>query len=201
MFGFTFWFVVGIATIAIIACVEFSRPGIATLIVLATIALFSILGDSSLVATLSGMLSFIKTNPAKCVVYVLEFIAIGVVWSIFKYWLYVRDKKLEFSAAKKTFMENHTEDEWIASLANGGTYYSADRYKPNMDKITIWMFYWIPSMIWFIINDPVKRFLNWLYTNIVGVYDRIHRAVLGDMITDGEKAKQYAHEHSGRRTD
>lgn len=41
------------------------------------------------------------------------------------------------------------------------------------DRILVWAMFWPWSMLWTVVNDPVKEFFEWLITEFQGVYQRI----------------------------
>ncbi len=53
----------------------------------------------------------------------------------------------------------------------------SDARKPiasaNKGRIMIWMTYWPTSMLWTIVNDPVKRIFKEIFRRVRAVYDAI----------------------------
>jgi hypothetical protein len=47
----------------------------------------------------------------------------------------------------------------------------------NKEKIVAWILWWPTSAFWTILNDPLVRFANWIYSKFQGLYKKIaHRA-------------------------
>ena len=111
--------------------------------------------------------------------YVLAYIMFGVLWSILKYWLHLLNFKDKYDDMKIRYFDDYpknTIEAWDKYISNEKKY-----YKPNKDKIMNWMIWWIPSITWTIINDPIRKAFRWSYKRIVGVYDGIYEKVLGDL--------------------
>ena len=94
--------------------------------------------------------SYLWNHPFDIVLLVLVYMFIGTVWSLFKWYLYVQD-----------LVKNDT----------------TKKYKPELghhkSKITSWIILWIPSMIVFVLNDPIRRLAHWIYDRMSGLYQAI----------------------------
>jgi len=176
MFGtFWFWFLSVVCFVAIVGFIEFDNffGATASFVVFGLLLYFG--GNSQ---TFKELFLYIKENPMMDLTYILAYIMTGVLWSILKYWLFLLNIKDKINDKKDSYFERKgfTEKDWKEHTSEEKKY-----YKPNMDKIMNWMIWWIPSMVWTVINDPVRKAFQWCYRRFGGVYNGIYQKVLGDL--------------------
>lgn len=58
------------------------------------------------------------------------------------------------------------------------------RPRDHKGLITLWMIYWPWSMAWYILNDPIKRFANWIYRRMQKLLEAISEHVWKDVKND-----------------
>ena len=177
MFGtFWFWFLSVICFITIVVYIESDSFFGATMAFIIFGLLLYFGGNAQ---SFKELFLYIKNNPMMVLTYVMAYIMTGVLWSILKYWLYLLNFKDKYDDKKKQYFDyypGNTTEQWIKSINEEKKY-----YKPNKDKIMNWMIWWIPSMVWTLINDPIRRAFRWAYNRSIKVYDGIYQRVLGDL--------------------
>ena len=104
---------------------------------------------------------FIVNNPMLIVSFIILYLIIGLLWSFYKWYLYLKDSK----------KQNRERD-----YTNSPSY--------NKDKIIAWMAYWPISMLLFVVGDLFSTFYNWLYSRVSGIYERIYLSVFPEADAD-----------------
>lgn len=118
-------------------------------------------------------LYFIKDNPGTIILMLISYVVIGVIWSIVKWYFYLQGFKMHH------IIRNGTE--------NGISLRNIPRGSQNKNRIITWMSYWPFSMIWTIINEPVRKIFKYIYSKIEGIYDKMSKSVFYDYISKEEK--------------
>lgn len=111
-----------------------------------------ITGWQSLYNIWSGVIN----SPVKTGLIILGYILAGVIWSFFKYYSYVREKKR--IGVKK---------EYVFAARNTG-------------RVMTWMAYWPILAILHVCGDGLYKLYRWVYDQVSGVYDAILNKVYGE---------------------
>lgn len=112
------------------------------------------------------MWGYIKDNPGVVIAALVAYITIGVFWSFGKWKMWVGDYAESNPATIKNIQE--------ALAQNKNTYIPLELVvSENKSRIISWMGYWPLSFCWFIINRPITRFYNWLFSKLKQVYQGI----------------------------
>lgn len=98
----------------------------------------------------SDLYDYVKENPSTIIVLVVAYFIVGIIWSFFKWYLFLKNNKVTSNISK--------------------TYVSVEY---NREKIITWIIVWVPSMTWFLINDPVRRVGNFIYYSLSNSYQRM----------------------------
>ncbi len=175
-----FWILVGIVSLLLIAAVEYEKPGWATFSLIVAFTLLWLLGDVNIVA-------LALSNPLLAVGVVAGYFVIGALWSVGKWWFFVRKCREKYDDFRKEFLvrknfsvsgpiPDSLKKDWTEYCSSGyGRIYSC--LKPEVGKnkarILTWMVYWPWSMFWTLLNDPVKYMFKWIYQQLRAVYQRI----------------------------
>jgi len=100
--------------------------------------------------------TYVKENPVQSALALGGYFVIGAVWSVIKWWFAekarVREAKAEYGSR---WREHKT---------------STARYKST---VLVWIGYWPFSLVWTLLNDPLKRLVHWIYDELLRVYQRI----------------------------
>lgn len=186
-------FLVGIVVIMAIL-LEFEREGWAT-------TLFS-LGLALIMWNYRGDIwNFLTTRPATTFGFAASYVVVGIVWSFVKWRAYVKsvfDRFLELKSDfvrdngpitlgnqkkfNKTleyrFNKNGESDNKIYSIPDSTSLQQVgEMITPWASKkktiITAWIGYWPMSMAGTLLNNPFRRFFEWVYGNLSGYYDKV----------------------------
>lgn len=174
-----------VIVIAVIMAVllEFEKEGWAT-------TLFSLGIALSLWAYKSEIWDFISSSPMTTLYFTISYVIAGLIWSLFKWKVYINKRvdlyeslKAEFSSRKE--IKSNWKD-WIACLNGHMKGFYGDDYSPekvadviipkaNEKKslIVSWISYWPMSLGATLLNNPFRKFFEWIYSMVSGIYDKI----------------------------
>jgi hypothetical protein len=200
MFGsFGFWMLVTIVTIILLYCAENDRGALATLTVIATLCLLNWCGQIPVFA-------YIWDHPLVVIPGIAAYFLLGTIWGVGKWFFYVKDQREKYDALKLNFIkkENLTisVDEpipddlkalWqttVQGYYEDGRYHSLDvnpKVGRHKMRIYIWIAYWPWSLVWTMINDPVRKIFNRIYKSISGYLQSISDRYFKDTDKDFKK--------------
>lgn len=193
-----------VIAIAIAVLLEFEKEGWAT-------TLFSIGTALTLWAYKAEIWDVVSNNPLPILYFSLAYIATGVAWSLFKWKFYIGKRTEKFNLAKQKFIDNNGDikndwKKWITylndtilySLNIGSSFYESHKPeeivakiipKANTKKslIVSWISYWPMSLGATLLNNPFRRFFEWIYSLIAGIYDKMGKAEEKKMMDGLEK--------------
>lgn len=137
----------------------------------------------------ADVLGWIAANPFQTAAWVAGYFAFGVAYGFAKWFSFVRttlDKYIEY---RKWKIENKrtdydlTDAEIIRGFMVDHFHYKNLPPEPSqhVDRILNWIGYWPISLLWTLINDPIRRIASWLYkTLFAGFYAKISAYVFRD---------------------
>ena len=187
--------VIALVVITLIFLVELEKFGWSTVLMIASIA-------AAQLFNMVDLWGWIKLNYLSSIVSVVVYASLGVAWSFVKWIFFLykfKDKREEAiinatnkNALKQDYAEligdkcfdNKGSDKplWMLSLRKKkykntilcDTPKAAD-YKGT---IVAWMSWWPVSMVGTLLNDPVRKFLNFTYTRLSGFYQKIANKIV-----------------------
>lgn len=146
-------------------------------------------------------LDFIKSHPSQILGFAGAYILLGIGWSVLKWQLYVKKAFLGLKTLKADFIRENgpITDENRAifnkkvavsdDIKKAGSGYSVstsdktsledivNQVAPLASKkksiITSWISYWPISLTATLLNNPFRKFFEWLYEQVSGVYEVI----------------------------
>lgn len=153
-----FWVLFGIWALILFVSVEMDKPGSATLASLVFLGVFGFFGALPGGSTL---LAFVTANPVAIVLCVVGFFVLGTIWSVVKWWFYVR----RLAEKRRAQIESGNR--------NGYNRIYKPKVSENKSRIMTWMCFWPFSFIWTMIDDPVRRVFKAIFEAIKGTLQRI----------------------------
>jgi len=135
----------------------------------------------------NGLLLQAVANWDTVLVYFAAWFAIGGVWSVFKLWRYSSHLRSIFEAyqaeklkgldpSKLDREEKHSLAREIESYMRCHTKYG-EGYPTQLSRIkgtiTGWILYWPLNAIFYVVDEPIKRALVYVYERLGKVYTRI----------------------------
>jgi hypothetical protein len=175
-----FWVALVVLSIAVIYFLEDALSynnddgggGLATLAIITFAMLYYWFGSKEDVVKI---LTYIRDNPTKILLYFLAYVAVGIVWAFVKWYFFVHSRYEKSKADKKDY-HNRT---LVVPTA-----------RDNKFRIMSWMYYWPFSGLWTLINEPLKKSFKYVFSKISATFDRISNHMFSDLIQEEEKQKQ-----------
>ena len=185
-FGLWFWSIILIEAILLFWFVEQEWPEISVVSVGLCLVLLWWLADIP-------VWKWIHDNPGKLAKYVGYYILVGIAWTFIKYYFKLKDMQGRIKSLKKSWVlwrqDASDKDPSIVTFedyVNRKAHAGDITFNASARKLTLWAAFWPPSMIWTLINDPIKKFFNWLIHDIlIGAYKKMYDTMIGKMLKDG----------------
>lgn len=187
-YGILFILAVTALVISEIACLEFDNGTGATSTLL-------IAGGLALIVTRAqwtwaGLTMLIP----RVAVFVIVYFLIGACWSVLKWYFFTRALREAYDVARLQVIGQRldpqattTEQERILRQwrQNLGYRYRNLTIPPDpadhTGRILMWIGHWPFSMLWTLINDPVRRIVEWLYGRLKNIYRAISKSAFADI--------------------
>lgn len=99
---------------------------------------------------------------------VLGYFLIGTIWSVVKWYFFLLNKRDKFLEDKK---------QWDSSNHARPLFASVPEVRYYKKSILTWMTYWPFSMVWTLLDDPVRRAFNLIYYKIADFMQGISNRV------------------------
>jgi len=135
-----------------------------TLIIGIVIALYYFLGSKQ---DVKDFFFYLKDHPWLSLGRIGIYISIGIIWSVFKWFFFLQNKKEYFKKKMETSSWKFNESD-------------IPQAKRNKARIISWMSYWPFSMLWTTINEPVKKTFRFIYSKIEGVFQKMANSTFSD---------------------
>lgn len=165
-----FWGLLALVTILLFTFIDNDEGFGATATLFGFLLIMQLFGDLKI-------FSYVRLQPLNAIKWTLCYFAAGTLWSIAKWWFYVRNERLHYDEEKIRFLQKNEVDGTIIpdKLKSSWTRHapakpSASRSK---DKIIRWMTFWPWSAVWTLINDPIKKLFKSIYANIQNLLQKI----------------------------
>lgn len=184
------WFcsIVAVESILLLILIENDKPGWCTV---------SMLSAFGLLKVLAGVNVFSEAwhHPGITALVILGYFAIGTVWSIGKWYLFVKDRRTKYDEAKAEWDAGQREVYDNLSINSNKGWTGSHKYKAflnrngglaplvrdNKSRVLTWMGYWPWSMLWTVINDPIKRAFKAIYNRIHNMLQSISNNAFKDV--------------------
>lgn len=131
-----------------------------------------------------NIINIIKESPILFIISVFVYIFVGILWSFIKLALYAKNLNSEYLEEKEKYLKlhpSHTEEMWL----NSSSYrFELNNISNCRDKIIKWSSFWVWSVIWTIINDPVLKIFKWIYITCFKLYESIYNKMTNAIYID-----------------
>lgn len=199
---FWFWALLVIEAIALFALVFNEKGTWATVTLVLTLVLLNFVSKIPIV-------HYVFANPVKTGLLVVGYFVAGTLWSIAKWWFFVRRRRENYDELKAEFLEEHKiqGDEVPPNLRQQWRHHIEYRYstqpynskncRDNCDcgikplvrnhkgDVLRWMSYWPVSATCTLIDDPVRKLFNWIFcvihTHLQKVSDSAFKSTEADL--------------------
>lgn len=172
-----FWVALSISFCIMLWAVEVGSSAGATITLLLSAVAFGVLGNVN-------VFTYAKDNPLNAVFFIMLYILLGIVWAFIKLYFVTRKIRMEYLAEKEAYLqkEGATIDKWVYDYSNKFLYKTD--YSDYVPKIMHWSMFWVWSMVWTIINDPIREAFEYIYTVFSNGYKILFRRMMKPLIED-----------------
>jgi hypothetical protein len=119
--------------------------------------------------------SWLIAHPFLTLGLALGYLAAGIGWSFFKWYLFLVDKKQDFLVRKETHLRDHGDG------AKFPPKLMLPRARTHKGKIVSWMMYWPVSVLATCFFDFIHRFWSMIYNKISKAFEWVAKKVYADM--------------------
>lgn len=181
-----FWIFGALVCILLIAAVEYEKPRLATLSLIVTGFALWLFGNVNVFA-------LAVTDPLLTLGLLAGYFVVGAVWSLAKWWFYVRRHREKYNELKSSYLEHrglpgkgpipdHLKEAWQEQRR----YYPHNTPQAHESKgrILTWMIYWPWSFVWTILNDPVKRLWKSIFNAMRALFQKVADSAYKDVEDD-----------------
>jgi len=151
-----FWMFMVVSSIVILSCIENDHEAAAFLSLVGTLIEVQLFGGVNVVGAVLG-------DPMLLLCFVFFYFVAGTAWSFFKWFVFCKDERKRANQAKQ---EKKDGKSYVPHITKP----LASDYK---SRIIGWMTFWPWSMVWFVINDPVRRAFKAIYEILQEAYQGI----------------------------
>lgn len=189
-----FWTLIAIASFVLMATIEHEKGWLATFTIIGTLLLVHYGMDKQLFGSMFA-------HPLITGSCVLGYFLVGAAWGVVKWWFFVKSQREAYDEARKLFAEHRSkpkvqppERDWNYYTSAGGYCGIYFNYKPKpkdfKSRIMMWMTYWPWSMVWTVINDPIRKAFRAIFTYVSSTLNRISESGFSDTENDFPVSKK-----------
>lgn len=117
----------------------------------------------------------------------IGYFALGVAWAVVKWVFFLYKTRSRYAEFRSTWLASHpTYDPGDLQRDARRTFGFAIPPRPDQHKarIVTWMIYWPFSLLWTMIDQPVRKFFNLLYAAIKDALGRLSRRIFAQFEAD-----------------
>ncbi len=185
--GIWFWVLSLLFTIAIIKLLNSEEYGIITVVTVVAGVVYYLTGRGG------EVVSYYMKDPVAFLTHVGLYLAIGIVYSTFKWFLFIREKKNTYIEDKKVFMERESnkdkeesvlKEEWKKSFGDFKRFTMYLTPSCNKSKIGYWIAYWPWSLLWLVLCDFISGLTSFIVRKLGFIYSSISKGQFSDIEDD-----------------
>jgi len=178
--GVWFWILTALIIVLLVWEVAGERAIAGGFTLLAYLLLIHLFGNASIFAA-------VKAHPEYAYIGIPAFFLIGAIWSLVKWWFFVKRSALEYRESRMAFLEANgvvgaTLDTPVPENLKARAF--ARSRKPlarqNKGRIITWMVYWPFSMAWTLLDEPWRL----IYEALARLFQRISDRIWADLDKD-----------------
>lgn len=155
-----FWLLLGISAILMSEMMDNDAPGWATIVAIVTLAVLVVFGGFN-------PLSYLAAHPGEIVMGIAAYFFAGAVWSLVKWYFWLVKLRRRLDAGETVSRVIYT----------AGVHGFPPNPGDHKSRIIGWIALWPASMLWTLINDPVRRVAEDIYAGLGGTYQHISNRV------------------------
>jgi hypothetical protein len=139
-----------------------------TIILIVFVAVYYLLGSSE---HIHQLFKYIGANILEFISIIIAYFAIGVVWSFFKWFFFLRTRLAYLES--RYYAQKSESDIPLA--------------KNNKNRIASWITYWMISMAGTLLNDAVRKGVSFIIDSLSGWYDKMSRSAFEGYIKPNQE--------------
>ncbi len=172
--GFWFWALLAAATALLLVALECRQAFWAVVAVVVPLLLLQFLGGIP-------VLLWPWRHPGASLLAGIGYFLAGALWSIAKWWFHVAAQRRRYDEIRQTFCRERELKHGSPIPADSqsdfrNALYGVEvppRARDHKGEIFLWIGYWPWSVLWTLLNDPIRRLIEHIYHQIVGLLDWI----------------------------
>jgi hypothetical protein len=157
-----FWALLLLSSIIMSEMMDNNAPGWATIVAIVTVAVLVVFGGFN-------PITYLAAHPGEVVLGIAAYFVTGAVWSLAKWYFWLVKLRRQISDADD---RNRSRILWLVGVGDFPP--SPGEHK---SRIIGWIALWPASMLWTLINDPVRRAAEEIYARLGGTYQSISNRV------------------------
>lgn len=168
-----FWLLTLGSAVIMSELLDKEAPGWATILAIVTVAILAVFGG---INPIQGILH----NPWETVLALAGYFALGAAWSLIKWYFFLLGVRRRMEDIRREHPGWDRKD--VAQLLRSPDVRGEfpPQVSDNKSRVIGWMVLWPASMVWTVINDPVRRACEEIYNRLGGVYQAISNRVFRD---------------------
>lgn len=172
-----FYVLIGVSAIIMSELLDQDCPGWATMLAVAVVAVLAVFGNFN-------PLVWIMANPAETGMIAVGYVVAGSVWGAVKWYFWLLKSRRKFDEIAKVDPTLSTL-EVISRLSSDSVIRRGTSFPPqasdHKSRIIGWMALWPASIVWTMMNDPVRWVFTEVYNRIGGGLQAISNSVFKDV--------------------
>lgn len=139
---------------------------------------------------------WIKNNPKNLIIGLIIYIVAGTLWSIIKYYFQLSKTRRFIKEQKENWIKNDKKydgevislEDYVIIKAKYDSKVRQDiKFDTSLRKLVFWAMLWPPSMIWTLLDEPIRRFFTWLINDVfIDIYRSIHKKMIDDTLKNSQ---------------
>jgi hypothetical protein len=175
-----FWIVLAVGSIVMNELVDNGQGIAATLLAVGLVFVFTVFGNLNLI-------ELVKTHPEQLIIMIIGYFVLGTGWAVAKWYFFLQ-------RIRRTVLELKEDNTEVGTYAfndamckeNLSTAFPP-RVKDFKGRIIGWMSLWPASMVWTVINDPIRRVFVEIYNCIGGMLQNMSNKMFADLVDKTDK--------------
>lgn len=155
-----FWLLLGLSATLMSEMMDNNALGGATIVAIVTVAVLVVFGGFN-------PISYLAAHPGEIVLGIAAYFFAGAVWSLVKWYFWLVKLRRRIDA----------DEPQDRVLYTAGVRMFPPNPGDHKSRIIGWIALWPASMLWTIINDPVRRAAEEIYARLGGTYQHISNRV------------------------
>ena len=168
-----FYVLIAIAAILMSELLDTEHPATATFVACVTVAALAILGNFN-------PLPWLSANPMTAAAYLVAFFAVGTLWGVAKWYFYLRNSRRKMEEIIAEYPSYDKNDLERAFYRRGLPTKFPPMVGDHKTRILGWMMLWPASMLWTLLNDPVRYIFEEIYSRLGGMMQSISNYAFKD---------------------